>query len=232
MKKYLVCSMILLFLLSFSAGATSIIEGRTLSVAGLYPDITIDSSADIVFTSAGVGGGGTLIYTANDLIITYASGDFDPLAGKVDFTLTMTINNLGQITSGSMEEEVVSAFTLQNVPGGPHSYAVGETVLSGPVTGMQWENSGGIGLFGFIIQPLSGEFVNDGFWPGAPATYIVGRSDEDPWPGPAWWNGGDFELNKAKANKAPTPEPSTILLLGFGLVGAAGYAWRRKKKQS
>jgi hypothetical protein len=218
----------LLFLLSFSAGATIITSPVTIGTAGLYPDITIDSTGQIVFT-AGIGGGGNLTFTANDLIIAYSVGNFEFLAGKVDFKLMMAIDNLGNFT-GNMEEEAVANFTLTNAPGGPYSYNIGEIVLSGPVALMQWDNVGGTARYGFQIDPVSGEFVND-FWPPF-AINLFGISETNAWPGPAWWNGGNFVLDKCKADKAATPEPGTLLLLGFGLVGMAGYAWLRKKKQS
>jgi hypothetical protein len=44
-------------------------------------------------------------------------------------------------------------------------------------------------------------------------------------------SGGTFIISKDKKIE-PIPEPTSLLLLGFGLVGIAGYAWRRKKKQS
>ena len=43
--------------------------------------------------------------------------------------------------------------------------------------------------------------------------------------------GGSFQISKDK-QITPIPEPTTLLLLGFGLAGLAGYAWQRKKKQS
>jgi hypothetical protein len=234
MKKYLVCSVVLLFLLSFSASATMITSPVTIGVGGMYPDITIDGNGQIVFDSqGGAGSGGQLKFTANDLQITYSStpGDVEFLAGLVDFELVVNIDGAGTITTGSMmTETAIADFTLYKPVGAPHNYFMGETVLSGPVVKMQWDNTAGNGRYGFQINPVSGEFVND-FWPDV-AMNIFGYSETHTWPGPDWWNGDDFTLDKCKANKAAVPEPSTLLLLGFGLVGVAGYAWRRKKKQS
>ena len=38
---------------------------------------------------------------------------------------------------------------------------------------------------------------------------------------------GAFEVN---GTPSPAPEPSSIALAGVGLVGVAGYAWRRRRK--
>jgi hypothetical protein len=41
---------------------------------------------------------------------------------------------------------------------------------------------------------------------------------------------GDITSFNAESNVA-IPEPTTLILFGFGLVGVAGFAWHRKKKQ-
>jgi hypothetical protein len=43
--------------------------------------------------------------------------------------------------------------------------------------------------------------------------------------------GQDYDF-ETKVAPYPIPEPSTLIILGFGVAGMAVYGWRRKKKQS
>jgi hypothetical protein len=240
MKKYLAWSMVLLFLLSFSyATATPITTPVTLAPTG-YPDITVNSAAAISFIANGGPGGGTLIYTGIDEKITFGPGDSDDL-DPAQFTLTAFIDGTGSITGGSMYEVLPEGETI-TLRGTPYTAGPGglELLRANSVTRMQWDNNGFGGLARFAFEvgpPVSGLLTTDPnvMWSTTYATRIVGGSDEHSWPTVpnGWWNGGDFTLEKAKSDKVPTvPEPTTLLLLGCGLVGMAAYGWRRKKKQS
>lgn len=44
-----------------------------------------------------------------------------------------------------------------------------------------------------------------------------------------WWNINDFAIVEVGVGGEPIPEPSTILLLGFGMLGLLGLKFRKNK---
>jgi hypothetical protein len=235
MKKLLTCMIVLVFLLSYSYASAGLLG---LNSAGMYPDITVDSAGTIAFTASG-GGGGTLVYTATDLIITYSSaaGDFD-LMGDTTFTLTMQLDNTGAIVTGNMTEIVTGiSEDLANAPGGPVSYATGTTLLSGNVVAYGFDNghTNGFARYDFLIKDVAGALVTDDIWPDTVTeswgTGIIGVSDQNPWPSATWWNDSDFTLGKAKSDKFPIPEPAStglLIFLGLSLMGLSGFGIKKR----
>ena len=191
-----------------------------------YPDILFNNTGTITYDADT----DKFVLDADDQKIAYRDGTVEYLSGPgftTDMKIRIDVDSSGNMISCDMQEKVVEG----TVTIGGTTYGVGTMLLSGDVSHFGWGESGAeLGEFDFLIDAdtLAGVLVTAGIWPTTVDTGIFAHAELlNGWTG-SWEC--DFNLDKVKGDKAPVPEPATMLLLGSGLIGLAGL--RKKIKKS
>jgi len=236
MKRFFVCSVVMLFILSFSHANATLLG---VDLTGLYPDIYFNTLGRVQYDADT----GLFKFTAIDKTITH-----DP---STEEYLSFTGFGLDLLTTFEIQLYVDSngdldlskpRWMVEKVETGPifvkeHEYGSGTTILRGDVKEFGWKPvaPGEKPQFDFLIDNVSGTLVDDGIWNTTYDTGITSASGNT-WPTGLNWD-TSFDHTKVEGHKAPlkdpfvAPEPGTLLLLGSSLIGLAAYVKIRQNKK-